>query len=266
MPNLAVDLAAWCGGAELPANVADEAGQVAKRFLATFSANDGLYEAAAGSNVMVDRINSGRSFAAGTGTIPAAVADGGFGGKPVLTTDGSTNFLISNQAASFWKALHSPTGGTVIFVHQVLSGDANNRALFATSDIDGAQVGIVTADAVTTSGFLAFVLDGTNVTVPLNTGALPHVATPSYVDLSIASGTNGLVVRRKSSTIFTATSSTLSSANPQTTMCIGTVPSDNPTVRGNLKVRALYHWNRVLSASDRATVQSYIFNDTSITP
>jgi len=174
--------------------------------------------------------------------------------------------MVSNQPATFWKALHTGTGGTLVFVHKVDTVDANNRLGVATCDIDANQTGI--ACFYQPSGLWSFILvNGTNANFYNSGGVDTGGTSPTYWEMAVASGVNGITLRRKSTVLATGTATVMSSGVSQQTLKIGGAPNAaTPISYFQGRVRALYHWNRVLSGQDRALVQQYILADSGLVP
>jgi hypothetical protein len=242
--------------------VAPQVVTLTQRFVALFEANDGRYEAVSGSNILTDQVDGSRTLAVGSGVVANAAADADYGGKPSLALTG-TQYLESNQATSFWPSLHNGAGATFILVHRVTAADSADRYLFSTCNASTGQNGITClARGPATSITGVYVCNASGGFAHAGDPFGATVLTPTYLDFSITSGANGLVIRRKSSTLYTATLGGPSASSPERTLRIGA----NSAASGQLTVRSVYHWRRVLTAAERSIVQAYILADSGLAP
>lgn len=232
------------------------------QFTSLFTSNDGRYEAVAGSNILTDQVNASRTLAVAAGVVANAAADADYAGKPSLALTG-TQYLESNQPPSFWPSMGDGAGGTLMFGHKITAADGLDRYTITTSDA-----------AVALSGFAMLArgpAGNTGIYIGNATGGFGYfadpltgpVVTPSYFDLSVIAGANGIVIRRKSAIVATGTLATPSAAAPTRTLRIG---ANSAGASGQLTVRFLYHWRRVLTVAERAVAQAYILADSGMSP
>lgn len=239
---------------------------IAKQFGAMFASTDGWYDTSnvTGGTTLVDRVNASRTFAVTAGTITPTSSDANYGGKPSFPFTG-TQQMDSNQASAYWKALHDGTGATLVMVYTPTNPDSNDRYLLTTSDANTTLVGFTFLGRGPAANFYGWYINNASGGFAANPDPAMGLTagTPLYADFQVASGANQAVLRAKGTTSYTGTLSAPSSANPHRTLRIG---SNNLGNFGHFTFRALYYWQRVLTASERALAQEFIRYDTGIAP
>lgn len=230
---------------------------IAVKFAALFGATDGRYEAALGSNILTDTIDGARTFAVGAGTVANALADADYAGKPSLLLTGS-QYLVSNQPATFWPTIHNGAGGTLVLVHKATNADTNDRYLLTTCEASTGAAGLALLSRGPASNTIGMYLCNASG------GSFGYFAdpatsliyTPTWLGFSCSTA-DGVKLRRKSTVVVSGPLTAPSAADPSRTLRIG----GNSSANGTMSVRGLYSFRRVLTASEWSVFAAGILAD-----
>lgn len=244
----------------------------AQRFASLFTANDSWFDA---DNVAVDgssRVTGWVDYMdpthqlaqANTGLMsPTPTVDAALAGAKSTSFAGG-KWYESNRAASAWKHLHDGTGSEWMMVYVP---SASNNTFLATCNAAGATVGYyVSATTGSSSNLASSILNGSGSSTFVF-GSCPVVnGTGTYLGVSVRTAQH--LVTHRGTAAGSNTPAALSSADPLSTLRVGAGTTGPGSAAGlnpaDYRLHAVYVWKRVLTASERATVQSFVLSKTGI--
>lgn len=212
----------------------------------------------------VDYVNSSRALALNTGTLAAPSANAALGGANTVAFTG-TQRLVSNQAASFWAMLHGAHTSFTVWVPTVTTVGYLWGTGGAAGLVGGSQRGGALAAQESTDQHYWRVANATVNQINVTPVSAYNVGTGVWTETQYGgAGSAAYVLRLKGASIASGNAAgTHSSADPTATLSVGTDGAGG--FAGSFALRALYFFDYVLSAAQRAVVLAQITADTGLT-
>lgn len=210
-----------------------------------------------GKTASFDCMISGKKFAQATSAQQPALpsSDAAVQGRLGATFAGS-QWLDSDDAASYWKPLHDGSGSTW---YELFKPTAVSVLLLHSTRVFAATTEIGHASYINNAvNFFSLESNGTVEALSLSGGS-PVVGTPTYLSQKFATAsTPDGDLRQKSTSVSSGNAGALSSANPDGSLRLGAGIAPNNRLPLQAVWYGFFYVPRVISAAEDAVIQNFI--------